>query len=278
MKNRASHFNGKIALVVVAGIAVVFLLTVFIWGLVMPAEAYDADFDNKFLAPCAEHIFGTDFLGRDMFFRSIKGLSNSLFIGILSALVSSVLAVILGIVSALFGGWVDKIVNLGVDMCMGLPHLVLLILISCMVGRGIMGVTIAVSLTHWPSLTRIVRSEVLLIRNTTYVQAARKMGVSPIKIATGHIVPHVIPSFTVGLILLFPHAIMHEAAITFLGFGLPKEMPALGVILAESMNYITTGSWWLAVLPGLLLMATVIFFNVIGESLRKLLNPGSGNE
>lgn len=278
MKNNASRFNTKIAMIIVIALATLFLLTVLIWGIAMPGEAYDADFDNKFLSPCREHIFGTDFLGRDMFFRCIKGLSNSLFIGVLSAVISSVIAVILGIVSALFVGWVDKLVNLGVDMCMGLPHLVLLILISCLAGRGIVGVTIAVSLTHWPSLTRIVRSEVLLIRNTTYVRAARKMGVSPVKIATGHIVPHVIPSFTVGLILLFPHAIMHEAAITFLGFGLPKEMPALGVILAESMNYITTGSWWLALLPGLLLMFTVILFNLIGENLRKLINPGSGNE
>ncbi|WP_330582727.1 ABC transporter permease [Suipraeoptans intestinalis] len=161
---------------------------------------------------------------------------------------------------------------------MGLPHLVLLILISFMMGKGGRGVTIAVALTHWPSLTRIVRSEVMQIRSSQYVQASYRLGKSKIYVAVRHILPHVLPVYMIGLILLFPHAIMHEAAITFLGFGMPAEMPAIGVILSEAMNHITTGKWWLALFPGCMLLIAVILFDVIGENLKKLWNPGSAQE
>ncbi len=161
---------------------------------------------------------------------------------------------------------------------MGLPHLVLLILISFMLGRGAKGVMIGVAVTHWPELTRIVRAEVLQLRSSQYVQAAYKMGKTRFQVAKEHIIPHVLPVYLVGLVLLFPHAIMHEASITFLGFGLPAESPAIGVILSESMKHIATGKWWLAVFPGLMLLLAVLLFDVIGEDLKKLLNPTSGNE
>lgn len=271
-------FNRKIKVVVLIIIAVIYLAGIFLWGIVLDPDTYAVHYENKFLSPCAEHLFGTDFMGRDMFFRCIKGLSNSLIIGILAAAVSSVLALFLGIVSAVFGGWVDRFVNWCIDLCMGLPHLVLLILISFMLGKGIKGVTIGVAITHWPGLTRIVRAEVLQVRSSQYVQAAYKMGKSRAEVAVRHIIPHVLPAYLIGLILLFPHAIMHEASITFLGFGLPAEMPAIGVILSEAMKHITTGKWWLAVFPGLMLLIAVVLFDVIGENLKKLWNPDSGQE
>ena len=259
-------------------IAVIYLLGVFLWGSFLNPDAYGVHYENKFLSPSLEHPFGTDFMGRDMFFRSIKGLSTSLVIGVLAALVSSVIALILGIASAVCGGWVDKLVNLAIDLCMGLPHIVLLLLISFMLGRGVKGVTVAVALTHWPALSRLVRAEVLQIKSSQYVQTAYRLGVSPWRVAVTHMVPHVLPVYLIGLMLLFPHAIMHEAAITFLGFGLPAEMPSIGVILSEAMKHIVTGKWWLAVFPGLLLLVALMFFDTIGENLKKLWNPSSGNE
>lgn len=259
-------------------VSVSYLMGAFLWGLFMNPEKYAVHYADKFLAPSLEHLFGTDFVGRDMFYRCIKGLSNSIVVGILASAVSSVVALVLGIASAVCGKWVDKVVNWCVDLCMGVPHLVLLMLISFMLGKGVKGVTIAVALTHWPSLTRIVRAEVMQIRSSQYVQAAYKMGISKWKVAVTHIVPHVLPSYLIGLVLLFPHAIMHEASITFLGFGLPAEMPAIGVILSEAMKHLATGKWWLALFPGLLLLIAVVLFDVIGDNLKKLWNPGSGNE
>lgn len=271
-------WNRRTKVALLSGIAIVYLIGIFIWGLCLNPGCYGVDYSQKFLAPSIEHWFGTDFMGRDMFYRCIKGLSNSLIVGVLAAGVSSILALILGIAAAIFGGWVDKLVNFCIDLCMGLPHLVLLILISFMIGKGTRGVTIAVALTHWPGLARIVRAEVLQVRSSQYVQAAYKMGKTKVKVAITHIMPHIMPSYLIGLILLFPHAIMHEASITFLGFGLPKEMPAIGVILSEAMNHIAMGKWWLALFPGMMLLIAVILFDVIGEHLKKLWNPMSGNE
>ncbi|RHQ97616.1 ABC transporter permease [Peptoclostridium sp. AF21-18] len=276
--NKDKVFNRRILVVILIAVAVTYLIGVFVWGLFMNPRSYEANYANKFLSPSLAHPFGTDFIGRDMFHRTIKGLSNSIIIGVLASIFSSIIALVAGIASAVFGGWVDKFVNWCVDLCMGLPHLVLLMLISFMMGKGVKGVTIAVALTHWPSLTRIVRSEVMQIRSSQYVKAAYKMGRTKTQVAFEHILPHVIPAYLIGLVLLFPHAIMHEASITFLGFGMPAEMPAIGVILSEAMQHISTGKWWLALFPGLMLLIAVLLFDVIGENLKKLWNPESGNE
>jgi len=276
--NKDKVFNRRILVVILMAVAVTYLIGVFVWGLFMNPRSYEANYANKFLSPSLAHPFGTDFIGRDMFHRTIKGLSNSIIIGVLASIFSSIIALVAGIASAVFGGWVDKFINWCVDLCMGLPHLVLLMLISFMMGKGVKGVTIAVALTHWPSLTRIVRSEVMQIRSSQYVKAAYKMGRTKTQVAFEHILPHVIPAYLIGLVLLFPHAIMHEASITFLGFGMPAEMPAIGVILSEAMQHISTGKWWLALFPGLMLLIAVLLFDVIGENLKKLWNPESGNE
>lgn len=272
------RMNTRKKLIIFTSAASVYLVGVFIWGSLMPESAYAIHYADKFLPPSLAHPFGTDFMGRDMFFRSIKGLSLSLVIGLAASLISSVIGLLFGISSAVIGKKYDKFILLCVDCCMGLPHLVLLILISVLLGRGEMGVLLAVAFTHWAELTRLVRAEALQIRSSQYVQAAYKMGRSKLQVATQHLLPHVVPIYLVGLVLLFPHAIMHESSITFLGFGLPAETPAIGVILAESMKHLATGQWWLAFFPGLLLIVTVYLFYIIGDNLNKLMNPTSAQK
>ena len=162
-----------------------------------------------------------------------------------------------------------------IDLIMGVPHILLLILISVALGKGLRGVIIGVSLTHWPSLARLIRAEVIQLRESPYIQIARRLGKGRWYIAGKHMLPHLIPQFIVGLVLLFPHAILHESSVTFLGFGLSTEQPAIGIVLSEAMQYLVTGKWWLALFPGLLLVFTVVMFYVTGESLRKLLDPNS---
>ncbi|MEG0757966.1 MAG: ABC transporter permease, partial [Raoultibacter sp.] len=153
-----------------------------------------------------------------------------------------------------------------------------LILISFALGKGFWGVAIGVALTHWPSLARVVRAEILQCKQAPFIEVARKLGKGRFTIALKHMVPYVLPQFLVGLVLLFPHAILHEAAITFLGFGLPPEQPAIGVILSESMGYLSAGMWWLAVFPGLALIVTVLLFNEAGSNLRRLIDPHSSQD
>ena len=258
--------------------AVAALAAVVVAGVLATDAATATDFAQKNLAPSPAHPFGTDWMGRDMLLRTLAGLSTSVLVGLLAATVSSVIALVMGAVAALGGKKADAVVTWLIDLMMGIPHIVLLILISFALGKGFWGVAIGVAVTHWPSLTRVLRAEILQCKQSAFVAVARKLGQSPARIATRHMLPYVLPQFLVGLILLFPHAILHEAAVTFLGFGLPPEQPAIGVILSESMGYLSAGMWWLAVFPGLALIATVLLFDLAGSSLRKLIDPHSSQE
>ncbi len=233
---------------------------------------------DRNLSPDWDHPFGTDWLGRDMWTRTLHGLSLSLRVGLLAAGISAVLGTILGVLSGSLGGWVDGVITWIIDLFMSLPHLVLLILIAFAVGGGLNGVIIAVACTHWTSLARIVRAEVLQVRSSDYVQVSRKLGKSRSWIARHHMVPHVVPQFMVGLILLFPHAILHEAGLSFIGIGLSPHTPAIGIILSESMRHLSTGYWWLGVFPGLALLICVKAFDILGGNLHALWDPKRSQE
>ena len=272
------RLNGRILTLVLFIFAVLFLAAITIFGSVFAEEAMIVDFSRKNLAPCTDYLFGTDWMGRDMFLRTLTGLSMSIKIGLLAAGVSSIIAFVLGTLAATMGKRVDSVITWIIDLVMGIPHILLLILISYAFGKGFKGVVIGVALTHWTSLARLIRSEVLQLKEATYIKVAEKLGKSKAEIAWKHMVPHLLPQFLVGLILLFPHAILHEAIFTFLGFGLSPEQAAIGIILEESMAHLAMGRWWLAVFPGLLLVCTVVLFDVAGGSLRKLLDPASAHK
>lgn len=259
-----------VSLVILAGITVA--------GVLLEEQAAATDFTRTNLAPGRAFWFGTDWMGRDMFIRTIAGLSLSIRIGVLTAAVSAAVALVLGTAAATLGSRADSVISWCLDLVMGIPHILLVMLISIACGRGFAGVVAGVSLSHWPSLARVIRGEVLQLRNTPYILVAEKLGVSKLQIAGRHMLPHLFPQFLTGLILLFPHAILHEASVTFLGFGLSSEQPAIGVILSESMQYLTTGRWWLALFPGLALVFVVVLFAMLGERVRKLLDPASVHE
>ncbi len=267
--------NGRIMTVFFFALAVLFLAAVTAAGWAFSEEALVTDFSRKNLGPGLQYLFGTDWLGRDMFIRTLTGLSMSIRIGILAAGVSSVLALLLGTMAATMGKTVDAVITWVIDLVMGIPHILLLILISYALGKGLKGVVVGVALTHWTSLARVIRGEVMQLKEALYIRTARKLGVGGFEIAWKHMFPHLFPQFLVGLILTFPHAILHEASITFLGFGLSPEQPAIGIILSESMKYLAMGRWWLALFPGLFLVFTVVLFDVAGENLRRLMDPGS---
>ncbi|MEW9121897.1 MAG: ABC transporter permease [Thermotaleaceae bacterium] len=246
---------------------------VIIGGLFLSNDRIATNFEAKNLSPSLQHPFGTDWLGRDMLTRTLKGLTLSMGVGMLAAAVSAFIALTLGLLAATMGKWMDGWVTWLVDLFLSVPHLVALILIAFALGGGIKGVIIGVAFTHWPSLTRVIRAEVLQLRSAEFIQVSKKLGKSRWWIARKHILPHLIPQFFVGLMLLFPHAVLHEASITFLGFGLSPHQPAIGIILSESMRYLSTGMWWLAFFPGLSLLLMVRAFDILGDHLRMLTDP-----
>ena len=272
------HWNSRLRARILLAVTAALLCAVLVSGMLLGDRALETDFARKNWMPCADFIFGTDWMGRDMLARTLAGLSLSIRIGALTAVVSAVIALLLGVAAATLGPKVDAVISWCIDLVMGIPHILLVMLISLAFGKGFVGVVAGVSLSHWPSLSRVIRGEVIQLRQAACVRTARKLGVSRGRIIRRHLLPHLLPQFLTGLILQFPHAILHEASVTFLGFGLPPEQPAIGVILSESMQYLTTGKWWLALFPGLALVLVVLLFAALGDRLRRLLDPASVHE
>lgn len=270
--------NGRLKTLIIALLSSIIILTIISMGILIKDEAIEVDFTSKNLPPSFYHPFGTDWLGRDMFLRTMKGLSLSIIVGLIASIVSAIMAIIIGTLAATMPKWVDNIIIWLIDLVMGIPHLILLILISFVAGRGLKGIMIGIAVTHWTSLALLVRSEVLQLKNEFYIKLSKKLGKSNFYIMKNHIIPHILPQIIVGFILLFPHAILHEAAITFLGFGLSPEQPAVGIILSESMKYLSSGLWWLGFFPGLTLVFIVILFEKLGDNLKKVIDPFSAQE
>ncbi len=252
------------------------LAVIFISGMMIDANL-PTDFTIKMQAPSFQHLFGTDWMGRDMFIRTIKGLSLSIMIGLVASVLSSIIATLLAFLASV-NRYCDEFVSWLIDLFASIPHILLIMMISIALGKGAFGVMMAVAFSHWVNLTRVLRAEVLQINTSEYVNLSRRFGKSKLWIAKEHILPLVLSQIFVGTLLVFPHAIMHESSVTFLGFGLSPHEPAIGIILAESMSYLAMGAWWLAFFPGLSLLIVVLLFDIIGDNLKRLVDPSEANK
>ncbi len=272
------RMNRRTKVLILTVLMTVLLAAVYAAGLLIPDSFVEAHMMEKNLPPSWQHPFGTDSLGRDLLWRTLKGLSVSMTVGIAASCISAVAAVFIGIAAATGSKAVDSAINWVIDLFMGVPHIILIILVSFAMGRGLKGLLIGIAVTHWCSLARLIRGEVLQLRSQQYVAVSRRLGKSSGWILVNHLLPHLVPQFFVGLVLLFPHAILHEAAVSFLGYGLPPEQPAIGIILSESMKYLSAGYWWPAVFPGLMLVLIVLLVDKLGDSLRMVIDPYSAQE
>lgn len=276
--NRVNYLNNrKRAVILTTSLTIIFVI-VYAAGLLISEDAVSGSFLNAKIAPCFKYPFGTDALGRNVFLRTLKGLSVSITVGIAASAISAVIAVLVGVAAAVGSKWLDAAINWIIDLVMSVPHTILIILISFCLGRGMKGLLVGIAATHWCSLARVIRGEVLQLRSQQYIAVSRRLGKSSGWIFVNHILPHLVPQFFVGLVLMFPHAILHEASISFLGFGLPPEQPAIGIILAESMRYLSTGMWWTAVLPGITLVLIVLLVDKLGDNIKMILDPYSAQE
>lgn len=259
------------------GLALVLVLAVAVSGQLLQASASDPDLPSRLQAPSLEHPFGTDRFGQDLLQRTLVGLRLSLVVGTSAALLSGALALLLALVAIVGGRVAEAVVGWLVDLVLALPHLVLLILISFALGGGTQAVVIAVAVTHWPRLTRVLVATGLETAGSDHVAVSRALGHGRMHVARRHLLPYLVPHLTVGTVLLFPHAILHEAALSFLGLGIDPGEPAIGILLAESMRSLSAGYWWLAVLPGLALLVVVKLVDTIGNQGRALLDPRSAH-
>lgn len=280
-KTRSLFFFGKMNLrtktLLLISLTSLLLLAIVINSFFINVGNITTNFGSRNLAPSLEHLFGTDWLGRDMFERTMKGLGLSIMIGALASIISTIIAVILGLATNT-NKYLDTFVSWLIDLFSSIPHLLLIILVCISLGGGAFGVIIGVAVSHWTSLTRVLRAEIKQINTSEYVHLSKNFGRSKFWVARKHLLPLVLTQVILGTILIFPHAIMHEASVTFLGFGLSPHEPAIGIILSESMKYLATGAWWLAFFPGVSLLIIVLLFDIVGDNLQKLLDPTSAHD
>lgn len=219
--------------------------------------------------PSLVHWFGTDQLGRDLWLRAFQGTLTSLALGVSTALCSGLLAMLAASLSLLHPRCDDG-VRLVIDAMLALPHMLLLILICFTLGGGMHGVILAVALTHWPKLALLLRAEARRIASSDYVVLARCQGMGPLRRWWVHLLPGLLPQWFIGTLLMFPHAVLHSAALSFLGFGLAAHEASLGLLLADALRHLAGGGWWLALFPGLMLLALVLLFDQATRALQRL--------
>jgi peptide/nickel transport system permease protein len=227
---------------------------------------------DSYMAPTVEHWLGTDQFARDMLSRIIYGARISLSIGFVAVAIAIVLGSLLGAIAGYLGGKLDAVLMRFTDMVMAFPRLVLLIMIIALFEPTI-GLIIAVlGLTQWPGTARLVRGEVLSLREQEYIQAARALGFGRTRIILRHLIPNVLAPVIVAATLGIGNTIVLEAGLSFLGFGVQPPTPSWGTLVADGRQNLI-GAWWVATFPGLAIVATVLAFNLVGDGLRDALDP-----
>ena len=273
-KLRKMCSQNPLAAVSAVVIFLIILLAVFA-PVIAPYKEAQQDLMARLQGPSAAHLFGTDELGRDVFSRILYGARVSLVIGIIPSFISLVIGIILGLLSGYFGGWVDYLLMRLADVMLSFPSLLLSMVIMYTLGRytnSVICIFAALSIVGWASVARVVRSQALSLKETEYVEAARSIGVSKLRIMLRHILPNCIPSLIVLYTLNVPSCILSESTLSFLGIGVQPPAASWGLMVNQSKEFLFSMPW-LALAPCLAIMIIVLAFNFLGDGLRDVLDP-----
>mgnify|MGYP005870267287 CR=1 FL=1 len=245
---------------------------------IMTKDPSYMDLKNCSVMPCREFLFGTDTMGRDIFSMIWYGGRISLAIGLLSTLISTVIAVLFGAVSGCAPEWVDSLLMRFTEIFLSIPNLLLVILLQAVLGKSsIFSISFIIGITSWPGIAKVVRTEVKQIRNSGYVIAARCMGAGFFRILWKHLVPNFFSSIMFMVVMNVRTAMISEATLSFMGIGLPIEIITWGSMLSLSDKALMTGSWWIILIPGIFLVATVLCLTNIGNACREQTNRKESN-
>ena len=226
-------------------------------------------------APSVIHWFGTDEVGRDLFSRIVYGARASLSAGVISVTIAMVVGVPLGLFAGYRGGWIDATISRFTDAMLACPFLILAIAMAAFLGPSLSNAMIAIGITATPLFIRLTRGQVISVKVEDYVEAARAVGNSPLRIAVRHIMPNILPQLLVQATLTIATAIIAEAALSFLGLGQQPPAPSWGSMLNSAQRFLSNAPW-MAIFPGLAIFVTVLSFNLLGDGLRDALDPRSG--
>jgi len=253
-------------------IAVVAFMTLFP-GLFTRFDPNDQNAGPQLGAPSIGHFLGTDNLGRDVGARVVYGSRTILGVAFAASLLSALIGIPLGLISGFAGNWADKALSLVMDSVYSFPGLILAIAFAAMLGPGVINITVAVAVVYVPTYFRLVRGQTLQIKQELYVEAAGAIGARRSTILAKYVFPNVIATVVVVFSLNIADAIMTEAALSYIGLGLPAGVPDWGMDLSMGKKFLPSGVWWMITYPGLMIMILALGFTMLGEGLSEILNP-----
>ncbi|MGH7466543.1 MAG: oligopeptide ABC transporter permease [Longimicrobiales bacterium] len=270
----ARHFRKSHLALAGLALLVVFYLIALLAPLLAPYDpiAQENVIATSLRPPSAQHWLGTDRFGRDVLSRILYGARISLAIGFVATAISVTLGTLLGAVAGYLGGKVDAAVMRFTDMVLAFPRLVLLIMIVALFSPSVAVIIAVLGLTQWPNTTRIVRGDVLSLREREFIQAARALGMGRSRIILWHLIPNVLAPVIVTATLGIGNTIVLEAGLSFLGLGIQPPTPSWGNMVSDGRDVLIS-AWWLATFPGLTIVLTVLAFNLVGDGLRDALDP-----
>lgn len=255
------------------GVAISILIAVALLApFIAPHNPTEINIEKALVSPSFKHILGTDQLGRDIFSRMIYGTRISLTIGFVAVGIAAVVGVALGSIAGYFGGRVDSVIMRFVDIMLCFPSFFLILAVVAIIGPGIYNIMIVIGFTSWMGMARLIRAEILSLKERDYVAAAKVLGAGSSRIIIRHLIPNGIGPVLVSFVLGVAAAILVEAGLSFLGLGIQPPTPSWGNILMEGKATLGV-AWWLILFPGLAILITVLAFNLLGEGLRDALNP-----
>ncbi len=270
---RRRFLRHRLAMAGLIGLVIIFGAGVFA-NYIAPYSYSEIDLNNILHAPTttAHHFFGTDEIGRDYFSRVIWGIRTSEEVGVFVAVVSSLIGLVIGAFAGYYGGWIDNLLMRLTDLVLTLPALAILLTAAALLGQGSQWrVSIILAFFFWTGIARIVRGVFLSLREKEYVEAAKASGANDVRIMFRHILPNTLGPIIVNGTIAVAAAIITEAALSFLGFGISPPTPSLGVLVAGGET--NPQQWWLTVFPGLTIVLIVLCVNFMGDGLRDALDP-----
>ncbi|MFC5805118.1 ABC transporter permease [Streptomyces formicae] len=277
-RGRTRRSTRAVRFAVSAAVVAAVVVAVLVVPPLVRLDEQAVDLSMKLQPPSWEHPFGTDDVGRDLLLRCVYGLRISLLVGLVAALVATVIGTAVGAGAAAFGGWTDRVVMRIVDAFSSVPHLLLGIFVVAMFRPGVWPVIVSVAVTHWLSTARIVRSEILSLRSRPYIDAAVSGGASRRRVTVRHLLPAVLPQAALAAVLMVPHAMWHESALSFLGLGLPTHRASLGNLVQTARGSLLAGDWWPTLFPGLFLIVPTLAVAGLVAAWRERLSPRRRSE
>lgn len=258
--------------VVCSFILIAIVLFAIIAPMVSPYTYYDTDYTNKLASPSMQHIFGTDLFGRDQWTRVWYGTRISLLIGLFAALINLLIGVFYGAISAIMGGRVDAVMQRIIEVLVGIPQLIIVILFMMVLPPGVGTIVIAMSITGWVNMARLVRAQILKLKNQEFVLAGQLLGTSRWKTITRHLIPNTVSVIVIQVMFAIPSAIFTEAFLSFIGVGLAEPQASLGVLIQNGYSALRAAPH-LLLFPAVAIILIMVCFSIVGDGLRDAFDP-----